>query len=46
MAAKAEEDEQKKFIFANLQKKNMDAWENIQEFFGIDEDFPMEYLYY
>ena len=24
----------------------MEAWENIQEFFGIDEEFPFEYLYY
>ena len=24
----------------------MEAWEHIQEFFGIDEDFPYEYLYY
>lgn len=29
MAAKAEEDEQKKFIFANLKAKNMEAWEHI-----------------
>ena len=28
-AIKAEEEEQKKFIFANLKDKNMEAWEHI-----------------
>ena len=46
MKAKAEEDEAKKFTFANLKDTNFDAWEHIQQFFGIDDDFPYEYLYY
>ena len=46
MKAKAEEDETKKFTFANLKDTNSEAWEHIQEFFGIDDDFPYEYLYY
>ena len=46
MAVKAEEDEVAKFKYANLKNSNMSAWENIQEFFGIDEDFTYEYLYY
>ena len=45
-AAKAEEDELKKFKYANLKATNMELWENIQEFYGIDDDFPFEYLYY
>ncbi len=45
-AAKAEEDEQTKFRYANLSKQKMDDWQNIQEFFGIDDEFPFEYLYY
>ena len=46
MKAKAEEDEAKKFTFANLKDTNFDAWEHIQQFFGIDDDFPYEFLYY
>ena len=46
MKAKAEEDEVKKFTFANLKDTNFDAWEHIQQFFGIDDDFPYEFLYY
>jgi len=46
MAAKAETDELAKFKYANLKTSNMAAWENIRDFFGIDEDFPFEYLYY
>lgn len=46
MAVKAEEDEAKKFMYANVKTSNMSAWENIQEFFGIDEEFAYEYLYY
>ena len=46
MAAKAAEDELKKFKFANLKDHNVGAWNNIKEFFGIDDDFPYEYLYY
>ena len=45
-AAKAEIDEQTKFRYANLSKQKMEDWENIKEFFGIDEEFPFEYLYY
>ena len=46
MAEKAEEEEHKKFLFANLKDKNIAAWENTREFYGISEDFPYEYLYY
>ena len=46
MAAKAAEDELKKFKFDNLKDHNVGAWNNIKEFFGIDDDFPYEYLYY
>ncbi len=45
-AAKAEADEQTKFRYANLSKQKIADWENIKEFFGIDEEFPFEYLYY
>ena len=45
MAAKAEEDELKKFKYANLKASNMTAWENIRDFYGIDDDFPFDHLY-
>ena len=46
MAQKAEEEESKKFAYANLRQENEEAWLHIQEFFGIDDDFPCEYLYF
>lgn len=45
-AEKAAKEETEKFKYANLKVSNLQAWENIQEFYGIGEDFPFEYLYY
>ena len=46
MAKKADADELEKFKYANLKANNMEAWDNIRDFYGIDDDFPFEYLYY
>lgn len=46
MAEKAVQEENKKFMYANLKEKNISAWGNMREFYGISEDFPFEYLYY
>ena len=46
---KAKRDQQKEdteFPFANLMAKKSDAWESLQEFYGISDDFPYEYLYF
>ena len=40
------EREDKEFPFANLMMKKPDAWENLQDFYGIADDFPYEYLYF
>ena len=29
-----------------MQEHNQEAWQNISEFYGIDDDFSYEYLYY
>ncbi len=42
MAAKKEEE----FTFAKLLDKKFEVWANIQEFYGINSDFPSEYLFY
>lgn len=33
-------------MYANLKQKNVAAWENTRDFYGISEEFPFEYLYY
>ena len=38
--------EDEKFIFANLLSKNEKAWKNIRQFYGINDEFPAEYLYF
>lgn len=42
MAAKKEEE----FTFAKLLDTKFEVWANIQEFYGINSDFPSEYLFY
>ena len=45
IAAKSETEKFSNFRYANVKTSNMVAWENIRDFYGIDEDFPFEYLY-
>ncbi len=42
MAAKKEEG----FTYAKLIDTKFDVWMNLQEFYGINGDFPNEYLFY
>ena len=35
-----------KFTYGNLIERNPKAWQNIQSFFGIDDDFPQDHLYF
>ena len=41
---KKREDEE--FVYGNLKEKNQKGWDNIQEFYGIDDSFPCDYLYF
>ena len=40
-----EERELKGFVYANVFNTKPELWEQIAEFYGIDEGFPCEYLY-
>ena len=34
------------FTYARLMDTKIDVWANLQEFYGINSDFPSEYLFY
>jgi len=38
--------EHERFPFANLMEKKPEDWGSLQEFYGIDEDFPIDNLYF
>ena len=45
-AIRDQEREDKQFPFVNLIKKSPETWEQLQEFYGLDDAFPIDFLYY
>ncbi len=46
MSAQLEAKKEENFSYASLMDTKLEVWANLQEFYGINSDFPSEYLFY
>lgn len=46
MSAQLEAKKEESFAYASLRDTKLDVWANLQEFYGINSEFPSEYLFY
>jgi hypothetical protein len=46
MSAQMEAKKEESFTYAKLVDSKFEAWANLQEFYGINSNFPSEFLFY
>ena len=46
MSAQLEAKKEESFAYASLRDTKLEVWANLQEFYGINSEFPSEYLFY
>ena len=46
MSAQMEAKKEESFTYAKLVDTKFEVWANLQEFYGINSDFPSEFMFY
>lgn len=46
MSSQLEAKKEESFSYASVMDTKLEVWANLQDFYGINSDFPSEYLFY